>query len=276
MQQETGARRTDIYQAVTKTIVAQIEAGAGTYRMPWHHDGSPTTRPTNAVSNTFYRGINVVALWAAAASRGYPTGLWATYRQWQEIGAQVRKGEQGTQVVFWKKLDADDDDEETNPHIVARGFTVFNATQVDGYAPPMIPELGEAERIQKAERFWKRLGIAMLSGGTQAYYSPSSDYVQMPPFKLFRNAVAYYATLLHEGAHATGSRHRLNRDLLSRFGSDAYAMEEMIAEMASAIVCTTLALPPEPRPDHAHYIASWLKAHESPHFGCSDLGRVLK
>lgn len=134
--------RVDVYRKVTETIIAQIEAGAGTYRMPWHHSGSPLSRPRNAVVQTFYRGVNVLALWVAARTAGYPSGLWATYRQWKLIGAQVREGEHGTLIVFWKLLErpagpyAEDEEEDTPRRIVARGFWVFNVAQVDKYQIP--------------------------------------------------------------------------------------------------------------------------------------------
>jgi len=260
--------RLDLYRTITQTVIAQIEAGAGAYRMPWHYDGSPMSRPRNAVVCNLYRGINVLALWIAARVAGYPTGLWATYRQWQLKGAQVRKGEQGTLIVFWKKLDQagqpfveDDDDRTEAPRrFVARGFWVFNAAQVDGFSPIILPELPESDRIVRAEEFWQRLGITTRYGGDEAYYAPTEDRIQMPPFERFRDAGSFYATLLHEGAHATGAPHRLDRDLSGRFGSEAYAMEEMIADWASCMGCMTLDLTPEPRRDHAQYIASWLKA----------------
>ena len=124
MAQAASSLRPDVYHKVTETIIAQIEAGVGTYRMPWHHSGAPLSRPRNAVALTFYRGINVLTLWAAAHAAGYPSGLWATYRQWKQAGGQVRQGERGHLVVFWKQLgpsaDADEgDDGETVAEPVA-------------------------------------------------------------------------------------------------------------------------------------------------------------
>ena len=268
MQRASGASRTDLYRTITDTLIMQIEAGAGTCRMPWHHDGSPANRPTNALSHAGYRGINVFALWAAAQAAGYPSGTWATYRQWGELGAQVRKGQRGTLVVFWKSLDeqgayTENDDDRPARRMVARGFRVFNAAQVDGYVPPAPPPLPETERISRAEQFYARLGIDTRFGGNEARYVPREDCVHMPPFERFTDAVAFYGVLFHEGAHASGAPHRLDRDLTGRFGSEAYAMEEMIAEWASCMTCMTLELGAEPRPDHAHYIRSWLTVLKS-------------
>jgi len=263
MPHSSGASRADLYREISDQIIAQIEAGAGTYRMPWHHDGSPLDRPQNALSGDAYRGINVFVLWAGARGAGYGTGLWATYRQWQEIGAQVRKDERGTLAVFWKRMReseaidvAEGDDER--PRFVARRFWLFNVAQVDGYVAPEIPPLPESQRIAEAERFIAHLAIKTQFGGDTACYVPSHDFIRMPPFERFRDALAFYAVHLHECAHASGAEHRLNRTLDGRFGSDAYAMEEMVADWASCLASMTLGIASQPRPDHAQYIASWL------------------
>ncbi|WP_128931714.1 ArdC family protein [Bradyrhizobium zhanjiangense] len=257
----------DIYERVTNQIIAAIEAGAGEYRMPWHHDGSSITTPVNVASRKAYRGVNVIALWAAAQESGYPSGTWGTYRQWHELGAQVRKGERGQLVVFWKQADrdrdtdrqdGDGDRDEPARRMFARGYTVFNSAQVDGYTPPEMPVLPETERIAHAERFCAALGIDIRHGGSQPCYMPSKDIVEMPAFASFRDAIAYYAVLLHECGHASGAKHRLDRDLTGRFGSAAYAMEECTVELLSAMICADLNLSVEPRPDHARYIASWV------------------
>jgi antirestriction protein ArdC len=265
MQHPPGASRADLYREVSDQIIAQIEAGAGTFQMPWHHDGSPLHRPMNAVSREPYRGINVFVLWAAARAADYPTGLWATYKQWGEFGAQVRKGERGTLAVFWKRTDEaeapgmEEPDEDRKPRFVARRFWLFNVAQVDGYVAPEIEPLPEERRIAGAEKFIRNLGIRTEFGGDQAMYVPSGDYVVMPRFERFRDAAAFYAVHLHECSHASGAPHRLNRVLDTRFGSDAYAMEEMIADWAACLASMSLEICSEPRPDHARYISSWLE-----------------
>ena len=280
-QERSRDERKDIYARVTGQIVAAIEAGLarGDVRLPWHQGGQATTRPRNVASGKIYRGANIVALWAAAELAGYPTGLWGTYRQWAELGAQVRKGERATSIVFWKVGDRQEAGEEDGQEageedgqgergeseeggcsrrFFARGYAVFNASQVDGLNPPAVSMLSEAERIAHAERFCVHLGIEVRHGGDRACYVPSQDLVQMPPFAAFRDAEGYYAVLLHECGHGSGAQHRLDRDLSGRFGSAAYAMEEIVVELASAMVCAALGLSLEPRSDHARYIASWL------------------
>ena len=264
--------RADIYQRITDRIAAAIEAGAGEWRMPWYPgaDGAVPVLPVNAATGKPYRGVNVVVLWATAQAEGYPSAVWATYRQWVELGAQVRKGERASPVVFWKISDREeqeDADEGTEDgrrsRVFARGYSVFNAAQVDGYAAPALPVLPEAERIGHAEAFFAAIGANIRHGGARACYVPSLDQIRMPPFETFRDPVAYYATLAHEATHLTGHPGRCARDLRGRFGDEAYAAEELVAELGAAFLCADLALTPEPRPDHAAYVASWLKVLRS-------------
>lgn len=257
-----------IYQRITDQIVAAIEAGAGTWKMPWHTDGTDITQPINATSGKAYRGINVIALWATAQACGYTGARWATYKQWQELGAQVRKGEKSAPVVFWKIFDKDEEQteepgENDGRRFMARGYSVFNAAQVEGYEPPPAVILPPAVRIGRAEDFFASLGADIRHGGNRAYFQPSTDHIQMPPFEAFRDAVSYYATLSHESTHWTGVKSRLDRYLTGRFGSESYAAEELVAELGAAFLCGCLGLANEPRPDHAAYVASWLKVLRS-------------
>ena len=260
--------RADIYQRITDQIAAAIEAGAGKWRMPWHPgaDGAAPVQPVNAATGKPYRGINTVVLWVAAQAEGYPSAVWATYRQWAELGAQVRKGERASPVVFWKISDKEEQEDANEgeedgrrSRVFARGYSVFNAAQVDGYAAPALPVLPETERIGHAEAFFAAIGTDIRHGGARACYVPALDQIRMPPFEAFRDPVAYYATLAHEATHLTGHLSRCARDLRGRFGDEAYAAEELVAELGAAFLCADLALAPEPRPDHAAYVASWLK-----------------
>lgn len=251
----------DIYTHVTQAIVTAIEAGETKCTMPWHHDGTPISRPMNAFTQKAYRGINTVLLWAAAAERGYAAGQWATYRAWAEHGAQVRKGEKGTTIIFWKSLDTDeaeDGDESSARPMVARAYTVFNQSQVDGYEAPALPQLPETERIARAEAFFTNLGIETHFGGSEAYYHIRDDVIHLPPFASFTSAEAMYAVYAHEAGHAAGAKHRLDRDLTRRFKSHELAAEEIIAELAAANVLALLQISARLRADHAGYIASWL------------------
>lgn len=257
--------RADVYTRVTAEIVAAIEQGTGEWQAPWFHNGTSSARPTNVTSGRRYRGINTVALWVAAMAAGYSDGLWGTYRQWQDAGAQVRKGERSTTVVLWKQIasseaaDDDDSDNEDRRRMFARAFSVFNLAQVDGYEQPPADTLPENERLAHAEAFITNLGIKTEFGGSEAYYLPSSDTVFMPEFASFRDTASFYGTWTHECGHASGSKHRLDRDLSGRFGSAAYAAEECCVEILSGLILADLGIAHHPRPDHAAYIASWIK-----------------
>ena len=230
----SASQRSDVYARVTQAIVDAIEAGTATWRMPWHHSGADVTRPTNVASGRPYRGINTVSLWAAAYGSGYTSGVWGTYRQWQALGAQVRKGEH-------------------------KAFSLFNADQVDGYAPEPGPDLPESERLAAAEAFIAALGIETVYGSASAYYHIAEDRIHMPDFRAFHDAHGFYATHIHEAAHASGAAHRLDRDFSAKWTRHALAMEEATAELTASFLLADLGIAHEPRPDHAAYIASWLQ-----------------
>jgi antirestriction protein ArdC len=249
----------DLYQTITQQVIATVAAGAGTYHMPWHCQGS-VGMPANAITGRGYRGINTLLLWAAATRAGYSSGKWATYRQWCQKGCQVRKGSKATLVLFWKPIERHDDDGEelAKRCSIARAFSVFNADQVDGHTPESCV-LGTKQRIEGAETFFAAMPAAIWQGGDSAFFDPVSDTISIPSFGAFSSSEAYYGVLAHELTHWTGTKDRLNRDLSGRFGSEAYAMEELVAELGAAFVSGHLGLASTPRDDQAAYIASWLK-----------------
>src|ERR1051325_9613790 len=237
----TATDQRDVYARVTSQIINAIEQGTGTWRMPWHTSGRFAFSPINVTSKKPYRGINTVCLWAAAQAKGYERGEWATYQQWLERGAQVRKGEKATLVVFWKFAnDTETDDGDETPKsgasrlLFTRGYSVVNAAQVDGYTPRAEPDRPVIERIEQADTFFKSIGATVRHGGNQAFYAPISDHVQMPPFQVFRDGASYYSTLAHEHTHWTATASRCDRQLGKRFGDHAYAAEELIAELGAA------------------------------------------
>ena len=236
----TATDKRDVYQTVTSQIVSAIEQGAGTWRMPWHTSGRFAFSPINVTSKKPYRGINTVCLWAAAQSKGYESGEWGTYPQWQERGAQVRKGERSTLVVFWKFANSLRETEDDTPAsgsrlLFTRGYSVFNAAQVDGYTPATDAYMPMPERIAHADAFFRGVGADVRHGGNQAYYAPVTDHIQMPPFQAFSEAVPYYSTLAHEHTHWTANAGRCDRQLGKRFGDSAYAAEELIAELGCRV-----------------------------------------
>jgi antirestriction protein ArdC len=262
--------RFDIHQHITDQIVAAIESGAGEFRLPWHRAAGNIMRPVNIASKKAYRGVNVLALWATAEEKGYSSGTWGTYRQWAEIGAQVRKGEKAAFIVFYKELeyaaDSETGESETATRLFARATPVFAAEQVDGYQVPAIdaPPATIITPIEQAEAFVAATGAAISHGGGRAFYRPSTDSIQLPPRESFVGtatstpAEGYYSTLCHELTHWTSADARCNRQLGKRFGDQAYAVEELVAELGAAFLCADLGITDEPRADHAQYLATWL------------------
>ena len=242
----------------------------------WRSAMLPSALPNgrvNAVTRKAYRGVNVLALWASAEAQDFGHGLWATYRQWQSLGAQVRKGEKASPIVFYKVLDkaedSEDDASEGAGRIFAQGSHVFNIAKVEGYALPEVPEAEAFDPIPDVEAFIVATGAAIRIQGDSAHYTPSTDMITMPDRERFLTTDTasagqnWYAILLHELVHWTGADHRLARTFGKRFGDEAYAMEELVAELGSAFLCGDLGLSVTPRPDHACYLASWLKVLKS-------------
>jgi antirestriction protein ArdC len=260
----------DTYQAVTDRIIAALEAGTAPWRMGWNAEGGAMglTLPLRA-NGQEYRGINILLLWGAAEERGFTSPSWFTFKQASELGAKVRKGETATKIIFFKPLDVtrtNDAGEEIDAKIpMIKQYAVFNADQIDGLperfaAKPTAP-IGESKaRDERAEAALRSTGADIREGGTQAYYSPGQDFVQMPSFDRFHTSGNYLCTLSHELCHWTGGDARLARKLRNQFGSKDYAQEELVAEIGAAFVGARLGIVGEHIDNHAAYIASWLAA----------------
>ena len=259
--------RNDLHQRITQQIIQAIEAGAGDYRMPWNTKGSSASLPQNPVGKYDYHGINVLSLWASQQIRAFTTGRWATYRQWLSIGAQVRKGEIGSPTVFFQPIMGDDDRETSVASTSTQGRSgrpfvlkmakVFNADQVDGFHPEHSAPPAD-QRHDMAEQAIKNSKALILWGGKKACYLPARDEIHLPHPEEFVSSEAYYGVAFHELIHWTGHESRCARDLSGRFGSAAYAIEELIAEIGAAFVSAEIELDKEPRIDHARYLSSWL------------------
>jgi antirestriction protein ArdC len=267
-------QRFDIHQHITNQIVAAIEAGAGEFRLPWHRAAGSIMRPVNVASKKPYQGVNILTLWAAGDEAGYQAGLWGTYKQWTEAGAQVKKGEKASYIVFYKEITVagdEDSEDETGTRLFARATPVFAAEQVEGYAVPALPEPSATrlEPIEAAEAFVAATGANIVHGGSRACYVPRTDNIHLPPRDVFIGtatssaAEAYYATQLHELTHWTSAESRCHRQLGKRFGDDAYAMEELIAELGAAFLSADLGITDTPRADHAQYLDNWLRVLKS-------------
>jgi antirestriction protein ArdC len=261
--------RQDIHAEITNKLIAAIEANPGEPVMPWRRSGNALWLPVNARTGNRYKGVNIISLWVAAETAGYAHPVWATYRQWQQLDAQVRKGEKASLVVYYKQYDTDpdpDDPGDDGKRRVARASWVFNCAQVENYAPPPAPEpLGPIERIFEVDRFFAATRARIVHGGEEAFYRPSTDTIHMPDENLFTGTAtmtrgeAYFAVLGHEHIHWTGHGSRLDRNLSQRFGKAERAAEELVAEIGSAFLCAELGITQDVRADHAQYLANWLQ-----------------
>jgi len=260
------AVRFNVYEEVTRSIIAAIEAGTDEFIMPWHSDGVAIGKPENASTRMEYHGINVLLLWAESFRSNYPSGYWASYRQWQSLGAQVGKGEKGTTIVFYKRYEVEEEDGQKGERMVARASKIFNASQVAGWVPPAIDATTEPDAPHEATtRFVEATKAIVSYGGDRAFYDVRKDVIQMPDRSRFKGdrltaRQAESATLLHELVHWSGAEKRLNRNFADRHKLSVVAEEELIAELGSAFLCADLGVSNVPRSDHAAYVASWLKA----------------
>lgn len=262
-------RSADIYSRVTDKIISDLEQGVRPWLRPWNVDNTVgrITRPLRH-NGIPYRGINVVTLWAAASAKGFACQRWLTFRQALELGGNVRKGQTGEPVVYATRITRTETNgkgaevEREIPFL--KGYTVFNAEQCEGLpadytAQDEAPALSPMQRIEAADTFFAATGADIRHGGTRAFYAEGSDFVQMPPFEMFRDAESYAAMLAHELTHWTKNDKRLARDMgRVRHGDKGYACEELVAELGAAFLCADLGITPEVREDHAAYIASWL------------------
>ncbi|CAA0090285.1 DNA primase TraC [Halioglobus japonicus] len=264
-----------IHQKITDQIIEAMK-NAKDFQLPWNAPGLGL--PTNSFTRNTYNGINILSLWVSAMDKQFSSNSWATYKQWQQMGAQVRKGQKGNPIVIYKALSPNEDtgsatetgpDYHTRPRVLIRSATVFNADQVTGLEIPQPQlELGEnkpLDRLGLVDTFVSNTQAVIKVGGSSAYYSPKQDLIAIPNPECFigtdtsSRAESWYSALLHELTHWTGNDKRCHRNMSGRFGDESYAIEELIAELGAAFLCAQLNVTSVPRQDHADYLANWIK-----------------
>ena len=218
--------------------------------------------------------MNAVWLAMVAAAHDWTSGTFGTYRAWQRHGAQVRRGERATQVVLWKPTNPTDADTKTDDTDDTPAGGLASSPAPTPCSPPskcdgaddiiarrnqQRTERDTPERIDAAEQYFAAVGADVIEGGNRACYQPATDTIHLPTLAQFDNAAHYYATRAHEHIHWTGHADRLDRDLTGRFGYDAYAAEELVAELGAAMWCAQTGLTTITRADHAAYLAGWLR-----------------
>jgi|SRR6516165_1768002 antirestriction protein ArdC len=248
----------NLYAEVTTRILAELKAGVLPWRRPWSETPGRNV-PVNGATNREYNGTNVVLLWMAIRNHNWSTARFVTFKQALELGGHVRKGEHGTKIYFVKDLkfagesEAEGDEESAGRSVrMLREYTVFNVAQCDDLPArvidqPIVKPRHHDARDSLIEEFIATTGANICESGDRASFIPSTDAIVMPAFAAFDGAGAYYGTLFHELAHWTGHKSRLDRELGKRFGNQAYAAEELIAELAAAFLCAEFSIDGDPR-----------------------------
>jgi antirestriction protein ArdC len=261
--------RANLYDEITRRIIAELEAGRLPWVQPWGTSGvaAPIALPKNAATGRRYSGINVLILWGAVVERGYAGQSWLTFRQALALGGSVRKGERGTTVVYADRFIPGEERQRAQEtgkdaraiHFLKR-FTVFNVEQCDGLPPELVAAAPPADTSliePRVQALIATSGADLRIGGERAYYDVLGDYIRVPPPQAYFQPIDWHRTALHELGHWTGHSSRLGREIANSFGSKNYAQEELVAEMTAAFSCAALGIVPTVR--HADYIGSWLE-----------------
>jgi antirestriction protein ArdC len=263
-----NAKTQSLHDAVTARIIAELEQGRFPWVQPWASTSgvTPLGLPQNASTGRTYCGINILLLWSAAIEQGRISQRWLTFKQALAMGGAVRKGETGTMVVYadtfvpkaeQEKASASGEDARRVGFL--KRFTVFHVDQCDGLPalPVAQPPPGHTQVLPQVDAVIAATGADIRIGGDMAFYSPSHDFIQVPPQQAYFEPINWFRTVLHEAGHWSGHPSRLNRDFSGRHGSQAYAREELVAEICSAFLCAELGVVPTVR--HADYLGAWVE-----------------
>ncbi len=255
----------DVFAEISNAIALKLEQGVRPWAKPWKDGMSPDPYlPHNAITGKAYRGANVFHLMIMQQAHGYESSAWLTFNQAKDHGGHVKKGEKSTAVFFWHfGTRTDQETGEEKQSVTVRMYFVFNIAQTENVKLPerrkVQTPLTPAERNAKAESMIAATGARIKHGGDVACFVPSQDIVCMPIAEAFKGSDDYYSTMFHELGHWTGHESRLNRTFGARFGDDAYAFEELVAELTSAFICGANGFASVARDDHAAYIGNWIK-----------------
>lgn len=252
----------DIRQVITDKIITLLERGTTSTGTRWTGSNA-TGLPVNVKTGEPYHGINVLLLWAEMTEKTYSSSQWLTYKQAADLGGQVRKGEKSVMCLYYQTVQKNDDqaDEDGDKYFLAKPFWLFNVAQVDGLPIDLsVPTMVQAfNASQAAEQLLIKTQAHIAYGFDSAYYSTLQDKISMPARERFTSSENFYATALHELTHWTGHVSRLNRQFGKRFGDDAYAFEELVAELGAAFTVGQLGMVDATIETHADYVQSWVR-----------------
>ena len=266
----TSKPRRDVAAEITADILKRLEEGVMPWRRPWRTAGAALPRRH---CGTPYRGINHLFLGMKATASTYDSPYWMTLRQANALGGKVKKGETSTVTVYYgtgQRRGADDnDDDEKRTYRFLKYALVFNASQIQDLPDRFYPDEAALDAggrsIERLEAFFTRLPVSVRIGGDVAAYRPGPDDIVMPPHERFADGERWYACLSHEIAHLSGSEDRLHRETLLRYHDNKRyrAEEELVAELAAAMMGAHLGFAGDHIDDHARYIGDWMTALKS-------------
>lgn len=246
--------RLNLYQDVTNKIVTQMEKGVDGWQKCWS-----STMPRNLSSQRDYRGINTLLLWIQQNDKGYAVGDWLSFKQAKDLGGNIKKGERGCRIIFFKRIDKEVENRkgetEIRQTLMAKYSTVFNVSQIERLDKEKLQEVQREH--QEAQELIEQSGASIIGG--QPSYSPSQDVIRMPEAASFNTLDEYYATTLHELVHWSGNESRLDRSFedSKTWGDEAYAAEELVAELGSAFLSAQCGI--QGKLQHAKYLNNWIK-----------------
>ena len=248
------SKTTDKMKEASQKIVDLMEREGTNSVKPW----ISTAAAHNVISKKAYRGMNTVWLGLSAYENDYTSNEWATFKQWNELGATINKGEKATDIFFFNRIVKKDEETGKDKSIgLCKYLTVFNANQVSGYQSP-VKASKSAFSISAVDNYVANTGADISHGKDSAFFSPVADFIGMPNKTDFESVEGYYSTLLHELTHWTGHSSRLDRNMSTLKSDEEYAKEELVAECGSALLCTLLGVTREPTPNHAKYLNAWI------------------
>lgn len=247
-----------VYEIVTNQVIEAIDQGVVPWAKPWTAAGAHQN-----IEGRKYRGLNPLLLEISAMTKGFDQPYWMTMNQASKKGGKVIKGSKSTIVTFYKVLEKENKDGDTEQMMLLRYFKVFNIAQVEGldWKPPVMPgtDLEPVEIGEKVIAEMQNAPEITIKESDQAYYRPSTDQVVLPQLEQYGKAEDFYRVAFHELAHSTGHEKRIGRGIKNGFGSEKYAKEELIAELTSAMICQVTGIEAEIE-QTAAYIAGWKKA----------------
>ena len=259
----------EVLEKIAAEVIKKMETVGGSWAKSWVSSGNGLH--VQATNQTPYKGLNQIILMFEADDNGFDSSEWATYKTWEAAGSQVRKGEHGVTLVRWIEKKCKDHGADVVCSVCLGGaplipvtFTVFNSEQCDHTTwekHQEMPPIGDDnERIAEIDEWISALGVTLRHGGDRAYFRPATDHVQMPEITDFFSAGQYYSVLFHEITHWSGGAKRLNRVTPAKFGSEAYAYEELVAELGSVFLGAQWGVESEMRDDHVLYLKGWISA----------------